>query len=140
VFWFLKRAKLIEFRILHKAMDAKKIFLIDSIGAVISACMLGLALVHFQQYIGMPAKVLYSLAAIASVFAVYSFLGYLGKLWPHTIALKVISLGNLAYCSLTVFLMINHYESLTVLGITYFVTEKLIVVPLAILEWKTSKS
>jgi hypothetical protein len=121
-------------------MDAKKIFLIDSIGAVISACMLGLVLVHFQQYIGMPTMVLYMLAIIASVFAAYSFLGYLGKLWPDTIALKVISLGNLAYCCLTICLMVYFYKSLTLLGIIYFALEKLIVIPLAILEWKTSKS
>jgi len=121
-------------------MDAKKIFLIDSIGAVISACMLGLVLVHFQQYIGMPTKVLYSLTVLAAVLASYSFFGYLGKLWANTIALKVISLANMAYCCLTICFMVYFYESLTLLGITYFALEKLIVIPLAILEWKTSKS
>jgi hypothetical protein len=42
--------------------------LIDSLGALLSALILGLVLTRWESVFGMPKRVLYFLAAIAAVF------------------------------------------------------------------------
>jgi hypothetical protein len=44
-------------------LKPKTLFLIDAIGAVLSTVLLGIVLVAFEKYIGMPTNVLYALAA-----------------------------------------------------------------------------
>ena len=53
--------------ILNK-INPKKLFLIDSLGALISAVMLGLVLTRFEHIFGMPQNVLYFLSFIACTF------------------------------------------------------------------------
>lgn len=113
-------------------------FLIDCVGAVVSATMLGVVLASFSHLIGMPANALYILSSIAFVFATYSFLGHRGVFAKQNKALKAISIANLLYCALTICLMVYFQESITWLGVAYFVGEKAIVVPLAVLEWRIS--
>jgi len=117
----------------------RQIFLIDCLGALVSTVMLGVVLVRFEGAFGMPVPVLYALASIALVFACYSFLGFMGKLGPRGIYLQIIATANLLYCCLTLVLVWYHFPSLTALGIAYFVLEKLIVVPLAMFEWKRGR-
>ena len=114
----------------------KNLFLIDGIGAVISALMLGIVLVEFQVFIGLPKKILYILAIIPCFFAVYSFSCFyrFPKNWKRR--LKIIAVLNLLYCLLTTFLLINLFDKLTFLGLLYFVLELLIITVLIIFEFR----
>lgn len=113
----------------------KQIFLIDALGAVLSAFSLGVVLVQLEAYFGMPKNILYILAGIAAVFAIYSFVCYFfsTKIWrPHL--LKGIMVANLLYCCLTLILVLYFYQQLTILGWIYFLLEMLIIVVLVRVE------
>lgn len=120
-------------------IQPKQLFLIDSLGALISATMLGIVLVMFESHFGMPSNTLYWLAGLAAVFAVYSFVNYIrfGKNWR--IFLSIIAIVNLLYCALTAGVVIRHFQELTTLGIAYFIGEMIIVVALALIELRKAK-
>lgn len=119
-------------------LTPKKIFLIDSLGAAITALTIGVALVQFQPYIGMPMPILNRLAWVAVGLALYSGLCY--YLMPHKwqILMKIVALVNLAYCGLTLGLVIYLWQSLQCLGITYFLLEIAVIVVLATVELRTA--
>jgi len=50
----------------------RRLFLIDGIGALVSAVMLGLVLTVWAPVFGMPRRVLIPLALVAAGFAIYS--------------------------------------------------------------------
>jgi hypothetical protein len=119
-------------------LNPKKLFLIDAIGAIISAIMLGIVLVKFENIFGMPKNILYVLSVIPFIFAVYSFICFLRVQKKSKIYLKTIALLNLLYCFITVSFVIYLYKKLTFLGVFYFVLELIIIVILIILELKTA--
>lgn len=116
----------------------KRLFLIDSLGAVVSAFFLGVILVRFESAFGMPVNVLYLLTFAACVFAIYSATCYLKTPANWQPFLKTIALVNLTYTCLTIGLMIHFYEKLTLLGLAYFVGELAIVITVAGIELKTA--
>lgn len=115
--------------------NPKQIFLIDGFGALASAFSLGIVLVIFENHFGMPRNVLYILAAVACLFAIYSFSCALRmpKKWQPF--LKAIALANFIYCCATLFLLFYFYQHLTVLGITYFVLEIMVILILIKIEF-----
>ena len=118
----------------------KKLFLIDCIGALLSALLLGIVLVQFESSFGMPRKVLYPLSIIAFVFSIYSFISYLlfNKNWK--LYLKIIGFANFLYCLLTVGLVFSFYKELTIPGLNYFFIEIGIILLLSSVELKTAFS
>lgn len=119
-------------------IQPQKLFLVDSLGALLSAILLGLILTRFEQTFGMPQNVLYILAVIPCIFAIYSFFCFLSKTANWRPLMKIIAIANLLYCCLTAGLMVYFYQQLTVLGLFYFVLELIIVSILAIIELKTA--
>lgn len=119
-------------------LDAKKLFLVDSLGALVSALMLGLVLTSFETSFGMPKNILYVLAALACLFSVYSMVCFLANIKNRGPYLKFIAIVNLLYCALTLALVIYFFQQLTPLGVAYFLLEIIIVVTLAIIEWRTA--
>lgn len=116
-------------------LSPKKLFLLDALGALLSAFLLGVILVHFESYFGMPSDALYILAFLPCVFAVYDFVCYYKVTDNWRPFLRGIAVANLLYCFLSIALVFQHYQELTILGIIYFVLELLIVVVLAKIEW-----
>lgn len=117
----------------------RSLFLIDGIGALISAFLLGVVLVQFQPLFGMPVEALYILAALPVGFALYDAICYWGIKGNPSFFLKGIALINIGYCGLSVAFLSQHHESLTVLGWLYFVGELLIVLFLSGVEWQVAK-
>jgi len=126
-------------QVLNK-INPKNLFLIDGFGALLSAFSLGIVLVKFEEIVGMPQRVLYILALMACIFAVYSFSCYLrvNKNWRPF--LKAIAFANLLYCCLTIGLVLYFYQSLTALGILYFVLEIIVILLLVSIELKMASS
>jgi hypothetical protein len=120
-------------------MNIRKLFLIDSLGAFLSAIMLGLVLTRFETFFGVPADVLRILAIIPCVFFFYSFLFHLIKTKNERFYLTIIAVANLLYCCLTTFYVFQRYQKLTVWGLIYFVAEIIVVVILALYELKIVK-
>ena len=116
----------------------KKLFLIDSLGAFLSAFLLGVVLVRLERSFGMPRNVLYFLSISACMLGTYSFICHvlLKEHWkPY---LQIIASANLLYCCLTIGLVLYWNKALTNLGLLYFLSEIGVVITLAIVELKTA--
>ena len=120
-------------------MQPKKLFLVDSLGALLSAILLGFILARFEPTFGMPQKVVHVLAVIPCIFSLYSFFCFFIKIGNWKPYMKIIAIANLLYCCLTFGLMVYYYQQLTVLGLIYFILEIIVVVILAFIELKFSK-
>lgn len=124
---------------MNKTLTANKLFLIDSLGAVLSAFLLGVILVKYEDWIGMPADNLYLLATIAVIFAIYSFICYLIFKENGKPFLMAIVIANFLYCCITICLMIYHWEHLTLWGIIYFLLEVAIILILVKFEFAAAQ-
>ncbi|WP_298543030.1 hypothetical protein [uncultured Aquimarina sp.] len=111
------------------------LFLVDGLGALLTIFFLAVVLTTFQEYIGMPKKILYFLSLIVLVFAIYSLSCYLLNPTNWKIFLKIIAFANLIYCLLTAAYMYYFYESLTNLGLLYFCIEILIIFLIVTIEF-----
>lgn len=120
-------------------LTSKKLFLVDTWGALISAFLLGVVLVYFQSYIGLPTHLLRWLSLLAIGLATYSATCFISNPTNWRLFLKLISILNLLYCLLTISLMIQYFSQLTILGIAYFVGEIIIVIAIAFVEMRFTK-
>lgn len=116
------------------------IFLLDGSGALISAFSLGILLPLFQEFIGMPLEILWILAGIAALFALYSLTCYraAGDKWKRLLTL--IAIANGAYAILSLALVVIHFDMLKIWGLLYFGGEILILIGLITLEIKTIRA
>ncbi len=116
------------------ALVPRRIFLLDGFGALVSAVLLGIVLVHFQPLIGMPTSILYPLAGVAGGFCLHSLgcVFYPPTNWRRS--LLTVAGANLTYCLITLGLIISYSHQLRPLGWVYFLAEIAIVVPLSALE------
>ncbi|MFY7840302.1 MAG: hypothetical protein ACOVP7_08490 [Lacibacter sp.] len=119
-------------------LTAQKLFLIDGMGAILSAVMLGSVLTRYEAFFGMPKNVLFVLMAVALLLSVYSFTHAAKQPANPLKRLKLIAVANICYCLLTVALMIAFYPQLTMYGLLYFIGELIIILSLAFLELNTA--
>lgn len=122
------------------SQNPEKLFLLDSIGAFLTALLLVLMLLFFNKFIGIDTKTLCLLISIAVLYSIYSFLCF--KIQPEKwqIFLKIIAAANIIYAGgMLTFLILNH-DYLTMLGIVYFSVESVIIISLACLEFKVIKN
>ncbi len=118
----------------HFTEKQKTLFLIDSIGAFMTAFFLFFIVRQFNEYFGMPKKELTYLSVIAVFFCIYSaacFLFLKGGLTPF---ISFIGIANLIYCVLTIGLLIKYSLLLTIIGTTYFLIEIVIICGLSYVE------
>ena len=116
--------------------NLKRLFLIDSIGALITAFLLIAILTLFEASFGMPRNTLYLLSGIACVFATFSICCYyfINLNWqPFLITIAV---ANTLYCLLTAIILVVYYDRITIIGLAYFVTEIIIISCLVLIELK----
>lgn len=116
----------------------RRLFLVDGIGAVVTAALLLGLLANFEGFFGVPRSQIHVLAAIAGLFAVYSVTCYLANPANWRLFLKVIACANLAYCCFTLVLVFFFSAGVTAWGMAYFVGESLIVGGLVFLELRTA--
>ena len=114
--------------------NPKKLLLIDGCGAILSVFLLGVVLVRFEKYIGIPPATLYLLAVFPTMFAIYDLFSYLQLDYKQPLLLKGIAFFNLIYCCLSIGVAFYHYETLTTLGWIYIFIETLIIMILATWE------
>ncbi|MEP5614050.1 MAG: hypothetical protein ABJP45_17490 [Cyclobacteriaceae bacterium] len=125
--------------IVRKLMaDPKSLFLLDGIGALVSAILLGVVLVLFESIIGMPVPALYFLACFPCLFLLYDLSCYFSIKRNWSTYIKVIAIANLLYCCLSIGLVVFHFQRLTQLGLIYFLLEFTVVLVLVRIELKTA--
>ena len=114
--------------------NPKKVFFMDGMGGVLSALFLGVVLVRMEERIGMPVPVLYFLASIACVFALYSMCCRFLLTAQHKPFLLAITVANILYCCVTLGLVFYFYDVLTSLGLLYFVLELIVLAAVIAIE------
>ena len=117
-----------------RTSNPKKIFFMDGMGGVLSALFLGVVLVRIEERIGMPVPVLYFLASIACVFALYSMCCRFLLTAQHRAFLLAITVANILYCCTTIGLVLYFYDVLTSLGLLYFVLELIVLAAVIAIE------
>lgn len=116
-------------------LNEKNIFLIDGVGAALSAFLTGVVLPYWADWVGLPIWILHTLGFIAMVFSVYSLSCYLVVKKIRPVMLLVIITANALYCILGVLVFFNFTE-LTILGHAFLIAEFLVILALVILEWQ----
>lgn len=114
------------------------LFLIDGLGAVLTAFSLFIVVSHFSEYFGMPANILTYLSAIGLIYCTYSLSSYFllkGNWAPY---LRIIAIGNFLYCVVTMALLHFYHDELTTIGFAYFLTEILIILLLVYIELRVA--
>ena len=115
-------------------MTPRRVFLIDAVGALLTATLLAAVIARYEAIFGMPIHAVNVLAAIAVGFAIYSVTCYLTRPANWRLFLQFIAIANLLYCVLTLVLLFVYRLDVTALGIAYFIGEIVIVAGLAIYE------
>lgn len=118
--------------------NPQQLFLLDGLGAVLSAFLLGVVLVRLESYFGIPVSTLYILAALPVFFAVFDAFCYYKGADRYGSLLKVIAIVNLLYCCLSLGFAFFHFEKITYLGWGYIIIEVLIVLAIARLEFQVA--
>lgn len=117
----------------------KKLFLIDGLGALLSAFLLAFVLTKFELVFGIPSPTLYLLSAIPTLFTCFDFYAYRNADQKTALFLKRIAALNVIYCCISLALMFYHFETITTLGWTYILLEILIVMLLAFIEFRVGR-
>lgn len=113
-------------------LTVRHLFLIDALGAAVTAAMLGVLLPTLEPYLGMPPRVLLPLCFVALCFCVYSAVCSWRRARPPF--LLVIAAANTAYCLFTLGLVGLLWNTLTPLGVAYFVGEGVVILGLVAIE------
>jgi hypothetical protein len=113
-----------------------RVFLLDGLGALLSAVLLGVVLVRFAPLFGVEPTLLYKLSLIACLFAVYDSVCYVLRVKCWRVFLRGIALANVFYVLLTMILLAAHWHTRTALGVAYFLGEMAVILFLAFWEWR----
>jgi hypothetical protein len=117
----------------------KTLFLIDSVGAFMTAFSLFVVMQQFDKYFGMPKNELTYLSVIAFCFCIYSVACFLSIKGDFTPFIRFIGIANLIYCALIIGLLIKYYPLLTIIGTIYFLSEIVIICILSYIELNVAK-
>lgn len=108
-------------------LKPKTVFLIDGLGATLTAILLITVLRTFNKYFGMPPQALTILSIAALILVIYSFSCFLfSNDYPQRF-LRPLIVANLTYCLSTLGFVIYYSDRLTTLGFAYFIGEVLII-------------
>jgi hypothetical protein len=117
-------------------IQPKNVFLIDGAGAFLSALLLWCLIAPFESFFGFPGDIAKSLAVLPVMYAVYSLCCQVFVKSEQTIFIKIIIAANLLYCILSLVLVVFYFDRITIFGLWYFLSEKVIVLALVMREWK----
>jgi hypothetical protein len=120
-------------------LKGKKIFLVDAIGAIISALSLCIPY-SFEEFFGMPKSVVSIFIILAIIFFIYSTVMYFIKTEKWKTYLTMIALFNMSYCAFTIYQIFKNSNTITLYGYLYFVPEILIILTLSIIELRLSRT
>lgn len=116
----------------------KAIFLVDSIGAFLSAFCLLIISRFFSDFFGINPSTLQLLTILPIVFCIYSACCYLLIIGGYKPFILIIAIANFLYCLITMVLIFTHYSELTILGLSYFILELMIIGIIVYLEFDIS--
>lgn len=120
-------------------LTPQRLFLIDGLGALISAFLLGFVLTKLRGLLGIPINLLYFLTTFPTLFFFFDLYSYYKTSLKQKKLLKLIACANLFYCFLSLFTISNNFKTVTIYGASYILIEILIIIFLSLIELKVSK-
>lgn len=121
-------------------MTPRTLFLLDGIGALVTALLVGVVLPMFGEYFAMPRPVLRALALMAVVLAAYSLTCAAArpKRWPRY--LRAVAFANATYCVVTAGCLFYFRAHLAMGDWFYFVGECAVLWALVTLELRVART
>jgi len=116
-------------------MQPRYIFLIDALGALMTASILGLVLPLVNDLFLLDIQIFYLLAAYVVLLFFYSFSVYLIKPSNWVPLLRLIAIANAAYCFFTFAIIFIVSPTISTLGMIYFIGEAGLILGIAYTEW-----
>lgn len=117
-----------------------RIFLLDALGALLTALLLFGILAQLEQYFGVPRKIVYLLAVIAFGISIYSFLCYRYVKLNSKPWLRLLIILNSLYVLISVGMLIQFSPSIRYLGWLYFTLELVVIGFIIRMEYKVQAS
>lgn len=120
-------------------LNSRYIFLFDGIGAGLSLVFTGVLLPFFSEAIGIPTKLLYTLAVLPLMFMCYSLICYFVIKRIKSWMLRTVIIANLFYCAMAMF-VISALPSITVWGQALLAAEVIVIFVVIAIEAKVYRS
>lgn len=116
-----------------------QLFLMDGIGALFSALLLGGVLAKYHTFIGIPPETLFFLAAFPVLYVLYDVYCY--RTMPDHVHVKIKGVVglNLLYTLISIGVLVLFKERLTAVAYLYFSLELMVIFLLVLLELKVLK-
>lgn len=116
-------------------LSLRQLLRLDGIGAVLSTVLLAGLVAQRPDWFGMPPTIVYVLAGVAAIFALYSWLNValVANLRPYQVG--IITVANTMYAAGTLSLVVWYHDILQPLGYCYFLVELAVLGWLIRLEW-----
>jgi len=122
------------------AKKPQRVFLLDGLGALLTAFMHGFVLIKFHDQVGMPPAVLYALSVIALVFAIYSLTCAKIAKDNWRLLLRIVVVANLVFGALSIAMVFIFFHDLHLLGFVYFGLEIIVLGLIANFEYTVAGS
>ena len=116
------------------------VFLIDGLGAFLTGVFLLGILAPLERYFGMPHTVLLILYSVAFGMFLYSIGCYYLIRTKWKLFLSIIMAVNIIYVIISIGFIIVNFETLTALGITYFILEVMVIAGIVFIEYNVISS
>lgn len=117
----------------------KQLFLLDAIGAFITATFIGVVMRNNIDIFGLPPQEAVVMTFIAYSFFCFSGICYLFVKNKHYKYIFTIASANSLYVLLSFFIFFNHFNDLTPFGIMYLLSEMATIILLVTLEFSIAK-
>ena len=117
----------------------KKLFLLDAIGAFLTATFIGVIMRNNLGTFGLPTQEAVVMTFIAYSFFCFSGICYLFVKNKQYKYIFIIATANSLYVLLSFFIFFNHFKDLTPFGIMYLLSEMATIILLVTLEFSIAK-
>lgn len=111
-------------RIINKHYN---IFLLDALGASVSALLLFFLIKPNEPFFGVANSTAINLSIPVLGLLVFSSMCFFLKPQNWKLFMKMVIFGNLSYCLFTATIIFLSYKELTILGLLYFLLEILVI-------------
>ena len=121
---------------LAQKLSPRGLLAIDSVGALGTATVHGLILPRFGSAFGVPVQAFHALAITAALYCLYSATMAIVNPTRWPVAVRLIATANALFVSATLVLLVVFRAQVTALGVAYFMVEAVLVLAIAVFEWR----
>lgn len=118
--------------------NPRRVFVLDGVGALVSALVLGLALPPFDDALGTTRSALLALAALPLAFTLYDLVCWAARVRWWRAAVYGIATANFLYPVISAVTLWNDEVALTGLGVAYFTAESATLWAITALELRVA--